>query len=84
MTSRRFWKLAVPASALALVGILPGCGESSSPPPPTATPAPAPEASQDAKAVKGKHKKFADDDMGIREKREQRRKEAAAAGAPAE
>jgi hypothetical protein len=82
MPFRRTWKDAVLTSALALAWVPLGCGETPSPAPPTpaSTPAVTPDAS--AKAPKGKGKKFADDDMGIAEKREMRRKAQAAGGTP--
>lgn len=82
MLSRREWKDAVLASTLALLWVPLGCGETPPAAPPTAGPAAAPAPEEPARASKGKRKGNPDQDMGIAEKREMRRKAEAAGGAP--
>ncbi|WP_337173410.1 hypothetical protein [Paludisphaera sp.] len=83
MFSRREWKDAVLASTLVLLCCAPlGCGETPPASPPTPDPAATPTAEEPVKAAKGKRKGNPDQDMGIAEKREMRRKAEAAGGAP--
>lgn len=81
MSFRRTWKDALLVAALAFAWMPLGCGEA--PPPAPSTPAPTADAppQEPVKASKGK-KKSPDDDMGIAEKREMRRKAQGAGGAP--
>ena len=82
MAPRRTWKEAALAWTLVLAWIPLGCSEAPPPASPPASPSPAAAPAAPVKASKGKKSRNPDDEMGIAEKRAQRRNAADGAKAP--